>query len=380
MSLFPFYQLVLLGLLLVAFVIQLVYWMRYRAVAVHRHPYRLKEGEPLPPVSVVVIVNEDFEYIAEVLPGLMEQDHPLYEVVAVNDCGGPEVDDELEMLERRYANFRYTTIKKDDKFSHSRKIPLVVGIKACKYSNVLITAANARPAGDKWVSTMAKGFVGRTELVIGYCGFEPGPGFGNRYIRCGRLASSVRYLRAAVNGRAYKGIYNNIGYTQELFFENRGFTHLNMAVGEDDLFIRKVASRRNTGVVISPSAMMRQQAGGGLGWWWREQRYRTYAFRFYPFRVRAGIFTELASRFLLFVLAVLLGTFSGLDRNWLWAGAAGLLLLRELVMWSAIRKIARRLGERKLLGTYLLYDLVSPITETLLGISRRVKPPAGIWG
>ena len=364
---------------MVAFVIQIVYWLRYRTIAAHRHPYRLKEGEPLPPVSVVVIVNEEMYYLENGLLPLLSQDHPQYEVVVVNDCGGPDIDDMLEILTKRYDNLRFTTIKTDVRFRHSRKIPMVVGIKAATHQNIVFTGTNAVPASEKWLSNMAKGFVGNTSLVIGYCGFEPEKGFQNKYIRCSRMATSIRYLRSAIIGKAYRGIYNNLGYTKKLFFDNRGFTHLRMSVGEDDLFVTKVASPHNTGVVMNPSSTMRQSAGGGLRWWWNEQRYRSYDFKLYPQRVRISQFTELASRAVLFISAVVLGIFSGLDNNWLWAGAAALFILRELAMWLSVRKIAKRLGEHNLLITYILYDFVSPLTEALLGISRRLKPPAGIW-
>ena len=379
LSTFPLSQLILLGVVFIAFLIQLVCWLRYRTLAGHRHPYRLKEGEPLPPVSVVVIVKEDQWYLESGLPSLMEQDHPQYEVVVVNDCGGPEIDDDLEILTKRYANLRYTTIRKDDRFSHSRKIPLVVGIKACRYQNIMVTDVDARPESDKWLANMSKGFVGPIGLVIGYTGFEPRKGVQDKYIRCSRLAWSVRYLRAAVSGRAYRGIYNNIGYTKNLFFDHRGFTHLNMAIGEDDLFVQRVAGRNNTAVVINPSSTVRQQAGGGLGWWWREQRYRTYGFKLYPRGVKASVATELISRAVFFIAAAALGCLSGLDANLLWTGAAGLFLFREVIVLTSVRKICRRLGERSLVPMYFLYDLISPLTETILGISRRVKPPAGIW-
>ena len=50
------------------------------------------------------------------------------------------------------------------------------------------------------------------------------------------------------------------------------------------------------------------------------------------------------------------------------------LLLRLLIVEIKIWSIGRRLGERKMAGTYILYDLVAPLSELCLALSRRLRP------
>ena len=49
-------------------------------------------------------------------------------------------------------------------------------------------------------------------------------------------------------------------------------------------------------------------------------------------------------------------------------GAGALLLVRYGVIVWQVRRIARRLGERRMCGRYFLYDLLSPLYALLLGV------------
>ncbi|MFR0765261.1 MAG: hypothetical protein ACLSHL_15840 [Alistipes communis] len=106
-----------------------------------------------------------------------------------------------------------TAIKQQRSAGHGTKLALTVGIKACAYEHIVFTTTDCYPSSDKWLSLMAKGFI-NGDIVIGYCGIEPGKGLANRLMRCSRLAGSVRWLSAATRGRAYRGIAGNIGYTK----------------------------------------------------------------------------------------------------------------------------------------------------------------------
>lgn len=374
---YPPYQILILLILAVCTAIQLIYWIRYGRVAVHRHSLREPEGATTPPVSVVVVVADDPVYITECLPRLLTQNHPNYEVVVVDDSSETDLTDELVLMQAQYPHLRFTTIKADPVFRHSRKLALTVGIKAARYGNIIFTDSDAVPASDKWLSIMARGFNGG-QLVIGYTGIERWPGVVNKIMRCQRLTSSIRYLNAAIRGHVYRGIYNNIGYTERIFFENKGYTHLRMTLGEDDLFVQKIAPicSKRTSVMLNPSAAVRQFQWGGLQWWRAERRYRSATFDLYPWRVRFSVFVELFTRLLWLAGSVALGI---LLPPVLWIVAGSLFLLRELTMLLVVKMIARRVGERRLMGVYLIHDWWAPVGETLLWLARKLRPSQRLW-
>ena len=135
---------------------------------------------------------------------------------------------------------------------------LNVGIKSAHYEHLLFTTPDVYPSSDRWLSLMANGFR-RGEIVLGYCGMERGKGFASYLIRTWRMMHSVDWISSAVCGRPYRGMRQNYGFTKRLYFGANGFSHLNMNIGEDDLFMSRIIAPGNVSVVLSPRATLREK-------------------------------------------------------------------------------------------------------------------------
>lgn len=376
---FPAYLTVLFGILIISFFLQIYYWFSYSVISVHRQKGQRKQGadHPREGISIVFLIKDQFDFLDSTLPLIMEQDYPCMELVAVNDCGSTDMDNALAEQAARYPNFRFTTIKADDNFNHSRKIPILIGIKAARYEKIMLIDTNAAPSSGRWLEFMARGLQ-NSPMVLGYTAIEQGGGVLNRWIRAAYFARSIRFLHAAVAGWPYRGIYNNMGYTKSLFFNNRGYTHLNMNCGEDDLFVQKVAPVAQIGVVINPHCrMVQRQPAYSWSKWWNYSRLWSYPFKMYPKRAKMYTFFELLSRFVLFVCAILVGVLA--VPSIVSGVALGLLLIREVFMIRAVSRIAKRLGETRIKGFYILYDLLCPISEAVVCLSRRMVKVDGLY-
>lgn len=371
------YGIIELGLMAfaaVAFLIQLYYYLgKYGRIPGYRQ--KVNNDASQPGISIVVIVENDFDYIENVLPKLMAQDYEQFEVVLVNNGSSSEFSETLNLLSARHSNLKYTTITPDPKFTYRRKFALNVGIKACNYPNIIFTETDTTPTSRKWLPLMAKGFT-TGDVVIGYCGLEVKPGLANRMMRWGRLMQSVRYLSSAINGKPYRGISRNMGFTSKLYFDNKGYNYLNMSIGDEDLFVSSIATAKNTSIVMNRNATTRQAFYGGLSRWFAERKYYSYGYKYYPDIVRASVFTELLSRAVFFGSAIAL---TALQLPVIWIIAASAIVLRFFAAYLTMMRICRRLGEKKLIGVYIFHDLFSPIYEAVLSISRTMRPSKGIW-
>lgn len=367
----------LLGMMGVCFFIQLWYYLGvYGGLPRFRNNRGIRTEITPPPVSVIVVVRENNYYFVENgLQKLLDQAYHQFEVVVVDCSYDEEIAEMLADIRARYGHMHLTQIKATHNHDHSIKLAITVGIKAARYEHLLLTTADSHPTSDKWITLMAKGFI-TGDVVLGYCGIERQRGLANRLMQCSRLATSVRWLSAAIRGHAYRGISHNLGYTKSLYFSHKGFNHLNMNIGDDDLFIRRIVSRNNVSVVMNPNATVRQIPYGGLGWWTRTRKYFSHAFRYYPSGIRLTIGAELWSRFLFFASAI--AAMAVLPLLWL-AIPVFFLLLRLLIVTTKMKRIARRLGERKLMWAYVLYDLYAPLTEAGMALSRRLRPNRAIW-
>ena len=365
-------SLVLLALLGVFFIVQLCYHLFvYGRIRGYRNPSPTEEAKQLGVSVIIPLYEADHGFLNDRLPLFLSQRHEHYEVVVVNVTGDVEVADTLAMMRIKWGDRLTTTrLAADPLFPISTKMALNVGIKAARYDNLLFTLPDCSPRTERWAEVMARGFVGH-EVVLGYTSMTPRKGAWNRTIRCANMALSVRWLSAAVARHPYRGVLSNLGFTKQAYYAARGFNHLNLNMGEDDLFVQTIARKDNTAVVVGGSATLDQQSWGGLDWWLPRRLRLSYPFRFYRPRARWATGVELWSRALFFlaaaVVAIVLPPYAKI-------AAAGAVLLRYIIVWWQAKRLSRRLSERGFISMYWLYDFVAPAVEAVLAVWRKFIP------
>lgn len=364
--------LVLLALLLLFFVVQLCYHLFvYGRVRGYRNPSPSEGAKNLGLSVIIPLYESDNGFLNDRLPLFLAQRHSNYEVVVVDVTGDVEVSEQLSMMRIKWGERLSTTrLAADPLFPISTKMALNVGIKAARYDNLLFTLPDCTPRTERWAEVMARGFT-EGEVVLGYAALAPRKGLWNKTIRCANMALATRWLSAAVARHPYRGVLANIGFTKKVYFAARGFNHLNLNMGEDDLFVQKVANRENTVAVMGGSATLDQQVWGGLDWWFPRRLRLSYPFRFYPARAKWATGVELFSRALFFIMVVVVAAVLPLYSK---IAAGALLFLRFVVVWWQAKRLSRRLSERGFLSMYWFYDLISPAVEAVLAVWRRFVP------
>ena len=89
---------------------------------------------------------------------------------------------------------------------------------------------------------MQSNFLHQTQIILGYGKYISEPGLLNKWIRTDTTYIAMQYLAMAIKGRPYMGVGRNMAYRKSLFFERKGFaSHLNLASGDDDLFVNENA-------------------------------------------------------------------------------------------------------------------------------------------
>ncbi|RHK52504.1 hypothetical protein DW060_02050 [Leyella stercorea] len=120
----------------------------------------------LPPLTVVVLSQNNVEALDKHLPLIFSQDYaPGFEVVVVGEKG----DLDLEAVLAKYAdnkNLYATYIPKRSLFMSKPKLSASLGIKAAHNDWVIMLNASCAPASDKWLQTIAESIDSNTNLVI----------------------------------------------------------------------------------------------------------------------------------------------------------------------------------------------------------------------
>ena len=256
----------LAAVLVVLLCVQLWYYLfAYGRIPGYKNSRRRQVLDAEPPLSVIVpMFSEDALFVEERLPLMLAQEYSDFEVVIVYVGRDNDFFEDLLRIRQSFPRVTATKIEQDARFPISTKMALNVGIKSAHYEHLIVTSTDVRPLSDRWLALMAKGFL-RGDVVVGYCGLERRRGLADRWMRTDRMMESVQWLARAVAHRPYRGSRYNFGFTKRLYFDARGFSHLNMNIGEDDLFLQRILRDDNLSVVLSPRASVVQRVWGGLG-------------------------------------------------------------------------------------------------------------------
>ena len=219
-----YYYIILLTVFItfaLAAAIQLFYYLFfYLSVHVFKSDNKKIDKQP---VSVIICARNEAENLKMFLPSVLKQDYPDYEVIVVNDCSEDNSYEVLGNLQDQYPHLKVSNINKDPKFSHSKKLAQVVGIKASHNDILLFTDADCQPDSDKWLENMASHFDKKTSFVLGYGGYAKKTGVLNKYIRYDCMFIAMQYLGMAIRGIPYMGVGRNMAYRRSLFFSKKGF-------------------------------------------------------------------------------------------------------------------------------------------------------------
>ena len=221
--------------------------------------YKLDEPEMLigRPVSVIICARNELRNLKQNLSLFLEQDHPDFEIVVVNDCSNDGSDWYLRELSEKNKNLKVVTISDHPRFKHGKKFAVTMGIKASKNENMIFSDADCRPATNRWLSRMENKFANNTEIILGYSPYERRSGLLNRIIRFETFSTALNYLSFALAGMPYMGVGRNLAYQKSLFFRGKGFaSHMHILSGDDDLFVNQNANPGNTVIEIHPDSQV----------------------------------------------------------------------------------------------------------------------------
>lgn len=369
--------LTLLVVLLVTFLYQLYFYLRYMRLGSKVTPSTQKEDN-FPAVSVIVCARNEHENLHNYLPCLLSQDYPNYEVIVVDDSSEDDTEILLERLSRQHSNLYHTFVPKGARVLSNKKLALTIGIKAAHHDYILLTDADCRPESRYWIREMMQGFAQpNTEIVLGFSPYFIKKGLLNRIIGFETLFNALQYMGMARAGHPYMGVGRNLAYKRATFFETGGFKGLlNNQAGDDDLFVNRIANKTNTSVVSNPYSLTWSIPKQTWHEWLHQKRrhlsvsphYRTIS------KLRLGIEPLTRGLFYAAVLCSLL--IGGKELMML---AVALFLMRFIMQSLLINISAHRLGLRKVGLGLVAYDILLPLITLYTMVSQYWQKKPLYW-
>jgi glycosyltransferase involved in cell wall biosynthesis len=208
------------------------------------------------PVSIIVCAHDEEENIKELVPLLLQQDHPQYEVIVVEDRCNDSTFDYLLQATKEHKQLKMVRVAHKPEHINGKKFALTLGIKAAKYDWVLLTDADCRPTSRQWAKRMTENYQNDTKMALGFSPYLKSSGLLNDFIRFESFLTGIQFMGLARLGRPYMGIGRNLAYEKTLFLDNKGFNdHLSVTGGDDDLFVNQHATKKNTVVKMGEESL-----------------------------------------------------------------------------------------------------------------------------
>src|SRR5665213_2540085 len=305
------------------------------------------------PVSVIICSRDETANLVINLPGALVQKYKTsHEVIVVDDNSLDESKYILEEFQRTFRQLHLIELKQEARFIPGKKYPLSVGIKTAKYEVVLLTDADCVPASEFWIEKMQQGFSEGIEIVLGYGALHKTKGFFNKLVRWEAFHTALQYLSYAKSGIPYMGVGRNLSYKKSVFFRHKGFSaHNHVPGGDDDLFINKAATKKNTTIVVDKDAFTLSAAPKTWKQWIRQKTRHYTTSKYYKASHKFLLGLYAFSLFLfypLFIAALIIFN---------WKLTLIVFGIRFLIQAFVIFKTTRKLDEKDLFPWFVFFDV-----------------------
>jgi glycosyltransferase involved in cell wall biosynthesis len=315
------------------------------------------------PVSVIVCAHDEEENLKELIPALLSQDHPEFEVIIVDDRSNDSTFDFLIAETAKDHRLRMVHVNRTPPHANPKKYALTLGIKAARFEWLLLTDADCRPDGNSWISAMSEQFNEATHFVLGYSPYETRKGLLNAFIRFDTLITAIKYISLALLGIPYMGVGRNLAYRRSQFLELKGFNNiLGITGGDDDLYVNLHARGSNTAVCVERAAQTHSKPKTSLKNFLHQKVRHLSVGRHYRFghRLLLG----------LFMISWLGVWFIGLPLMFLsnYYIAGGLIIFRIILVIITVHLGAKRFGQKFELWLVPLLDFIYAFYYLVTGV------------
>lgn len=213
---------------------------------------------PNPEVSIIVPCLDQAEPLRQLLPMLLEQDHPRFEIIVADKGSTDETGILIEHLSKTNPTLRYTRVPTSSKYIDRLKLAVTLGVRAARSPWCVILPADCIPSGEHWLRLIGTACADEVNFVLGYANWHDDHTAHSRRAIYERLRRNLMRFRAA-RRRAFGGDFCNFAFRRDWFLAHQGYAaSLNHRLGYADLLIDDLARRGDTKVVTNAEASVWQ--------------------------------------------------------------------------------------------------------------------------
>lgn len=303
-------------------------------------------------LSIVICAQNEEENIKNNLAKVLNQVHPNFETIVVNDGSEDQTKDLLSSMQKNYSHLKVVDLAADEKKYAGKKQALTKGILQAQNEWLLLTDADCFPSSNVWAQKMTSVIDEDKDIVIAYAPLKNTGGFWNAFFRFETLIVAIQYLSYALCRLPYMGVGRNLLYKKEIFKNVGGFdSHKEITSGDDDLFISEVATNSNVAICIDPETFMYSEAPVSLAQFIKQKTRQLHTSKYYKKLTQAYLLVWSMSLILFYFCLVffLLSEFKV---------ALLIYLFRYIYVSFFMYRIMKKLRERSLFILWPVYEFL----------------------
>ncbi|MCP1995686.1 glycosyltransferase [Flavobacterium sp. HSC-61S13] len=323
------------------------------------------------PISVLICVKNQFEPLKKLLPLLINQSYPDFEIVLINNAS---TDDSLELMKDCASQFPFVKIVdvvNNEAFWGNKKYALTLGIKAAKNEYLLFIEPDSYPDSPQWIMNLSAQFTLHKTIVIGHARIEPkAKSWTNKLFRFQNTLQTLHVFSWTLMGKPFLGNGRNLAYKKDEFFSVNGYIeHMSLPYGEDSLFINQVAHGKNTTICDAPMGFTTTAVKNNFKSWTSAVSFQNKTLALLGFgdqlKIRFFNFTQIT----LLISAALLFSF-----QFEWMIVLAILLFRYLIVWIYMSKACKKFNEKDISYWFPALEFIHTFTQCVIYISHLFSP------
>lgn len=355
-------ELALLAGFVLMFFIQLFYQL-LMTIFILSAKKKDRQGD-YPSVSIIVPSRNYEEYLRTLIPTLLEQDYPDFEVVVVDDCSFDGTEWYLSELKLQYNKLKTSRIIQETDFPNA--LAITIGIRAASKEWLIFLNPLCRVSGKEWLKNFASELHPKTEVVFGFVKYANSKGSMQKFVRYENFDSFILYGSARYLGLPMPVSDMNIAYKREQFLNRRGFAAvLDSPFSENELYMNKIASRKNSVYLLNPLTAVTYD--GDTDWYdgMNFKKKQLLLKRKFTFGQGVYLWINIISRIVFDLSMIALLIIS----PWrIWVGAVWLFKIIHELVWGIIAM--KRLGEKKLFPGLVFFRSVIPLVNGIISLNQ----------
>jgi len=352
--------------------IQFLYWLFFSRILFHKTNFS-NSSPTNPPVSVIICTWNEEQNLKKLIPIILAQEYPDFELVIVDDRSSDESYNYVIKLRDEVPNLKVVRIDTVPDHIDAKKYAITLGIKAASHDVLLFCDADCRPRSKNWIKQMAGKMTDSTSFVLGFSPYKTEKTLLSLLIGYETIITAINYLSSALWGAPYMGVGRNLMYRKSLFIEEKGFHGFQKVTGgDDDLFVNKHSNAQNCRICIHPEAIIDSIPKTNWDDYLKQKRRHLSVGKHYKIRDKWKLTIFSISQILFWICFVTLAALQ-VNPYVVFGGFALRLVIQIIVIGIGSKKMSNQFPMLLLPISDLIYSVYLPVIGIPALVSKKVK-------